>query len=146
MLTTACGRYCCKSLFALLIKNSPGCRRDFRVKMWGTSSPDDKLTGDLGTRGRHGRRSGCRRKAGKSSGQTSKVLNPRRSEYAFANGIGLGKTPVKSRPVDNSGSGRLDHSPVNPRTNVRVTSRLRLHTRERDCALRSQQVLRFAWR
>ncbi|SRR6266704_2529580 len=41
-------RYCCKSLFALLIKNSPGCRRDFRVKMWGTSSPDDKLTGDLG--------------------------------------------------------------------------------------------------
>jgi hypothetical protein len=42
------GRYCCKSLFALLIKNSPGCRRDFRVKMWGTSSPDDKLTGDLG--------------------------------------------------------------------------------------------------
>jgi hypothetical protein len=27
------GRYCCKSLFALLIKNSPGCRRDFRVKM-----------------------------------------------------------------------------------------------------------------
>src|SRR6266481_4550356 len=42
------GRYCCKSLFALVIKNFPGCRRDFRVKMWGTSSPDDKLTGDLG--------------------------------------------------------------------------------------------------
>src|SRR6266540_3676593 len=42
------GRLCCKSLFALVIKNSPGCRRDFRVKMWGTSSPDDKLTGDLG--------------------------------------------------------------------------------------------------
>ena len=41
-------RYCCKSLFALVIKNYPGCRRDFRVKMWGTSSPDDKLTGDLG--------------------------------------------------------------------------------------------------
>src|SRR6516164_9851073 len=41
-------RYCCKSLFALLIKNSPDCRRNFRVKMWGTSSPDDKLTGDLG--------------------------------------------------------------------------------------------------
>jgi hypothetical protein len=39
---------CCKSLFALVIKNSPGCRRDFRVKIWGTSSPDDKLTGDLG--------------------------------------------------------------------------------------------------
>ena len=35
-------------LFALVIKIVPGCRRDFRVKMWGTSSPDDKLTGDLG--------------------------------------------------------------------------------------------------
>src|SRR6516165_11935163 len=39
---------CCKSLFPRVIKNSPGCRRDFCVKMWGTSSPDDKLTGDLG--------------------------------------------------------------------------------------------------
>src|SRR3989441_10836271 len=46
LLTAGYGRYCCKSLFALGIKNSPGCRRDFRVKMWGTSSPDDKLTGD----------------------------------------------------------------------------------------------------
>jgi hypothetical protein len=45
---SAVGRLCCKSLFALVIKNSPGCRRAFRVKMWGTSSPDDKLTGDLG--------------------------------------------------------------------------------------------------
>src|SRR6266516_709801 len=26
-------RYYCKSLFALVTKNSPGCRRDFRVKM-----------------------------------------------------------------------------------------------------------------
>ena len=42
------GRFCCKSLFALVTKNSPGCRGDFRVKMWGTSSCDDKLTGDLG--------------------------------------------------------------------------------------------------
>src|SRR5262249_43373210 len=42
------GRFCCKSLFALTIKNSAGCRQDFCVKMWGTSSPDDKLTGDLG--------------------------------------------------------------------------------------------------
>src|SRR6516225_11864340 len=41
-------RLCCKSLFPLGIKNSPGCRRDFHVKMWGTSSPDDKLTGELG--------------------------------------------------------------------------------------------------
>jgi hypothetical protein len=40
-------RFCCKSLFAQVIKNFPGCRRDFRVKMWGTSSPDDKLTGGL---------------------------------------------------------------------------------------------------
>src|SRR5262245_44318591 len=45
---TGSGRLCCKSLFALVIKNFPGCRRDFRVKMWGTSSPTDKLTGDLG--------------------------------------------------------------------------------------------------
>src|SRR6266436_2262740 len=41
-------RYCCKSPFALVIKNSPGCRRDLRVKMWGTSSPDDELRGDFG--------------------------------------------------------------------------------------------------
>src|SRR5262249_11153931 len=38
---------CCKSLFALVIENSPGCRRDFRVKMWGTLSHDEKLTGEL---------------------------------------------------------------------------------------------------
>src|SRR5437870_9822429 len=48
MFGAAMCRYCCKSPFALLIKNSPGCRRDFRVKMWGTSWPDDKLTADLG--------------------------------------------------------------------------------------------------
>src|SRR5215471_798642 len=42
-----CLRYCCKSLFALLIKNSKGYRRDVRVNMWGTSSPDDKLVSDL---------------------------------------------------------------------------------------------------
>src|SRR6516162_717257 len=48
MLTAAWCRYCCKSLFALLVKNFPGCRRDFPVKMWGTSSPDDKLADDLG--------------------------------------------------------------------------------------------------
>jgi hypothetical protein len=45
---TACGRFCCKSLFALAIKISFGCTRDFRVKMWGTSSPEDKLAGDFG--------------------------------------------------------------------------------------------------
>src|SRR5256886_10590498 len=67
---SASGRYCCKSLFALLIKNSPGCRRDFRVKMWGTSSPDDKLTGDLGNvieGTRFGGRRSDRLMAGKSS-------------------------------------------------------------------------------
>src|SRR5262249_47777569 len=42
------GRYCCKSLFVLQIKNSAGCGCDFHVRMWGTSSPDDKLMGDLG--------------------------------------------------------------------------------------------------
>src|SRR5580704_9886197 len=47
-LYSAMCRFCCKSLFALLIKNSFGRRRDFRVEMWGTSSPEDKLTGDLG--------------------------------------------------------------------------------------------------
>ena len=31
-----------------MIKNFPGFRRDFRVKMWGTSSPEDKLADDLG--------------------------------------------------------------------------------------------------
>ena len=30
------------------MKISFGCTRDFRVKMWGTSSPEDKLAGDLG--------------------------------------------------------------------------------------------------
>src|SRR6516225_3864593 len=41
-------RFCCKSPFALVIKIYFGCTGDFRVKMWGTSSPDDKLTDDLG--------------------------------------------------------------------------------------------------
>jgi hypothetical protein len=45
---SAVGRFCCKSLFALVIKISFGCTREFRVKMWGTSSPEDKLAGDLG--------------------------------------------------------------------------------------------------
>jgi hypothetical protein len=48
LLTAGCGRFCCKSSFALVIKIYFGCTRDFRVKMWGTSSPDDKLTDDLG--------------------------------------------------------------------------------------------------
>jgi hypothetical protein len=40
-------RYCCKSPFALVIKISFGCTRDFHGKMWGTSSREDKLAGDL---------------------------------------------------------------------------------------------------
>jgi hypothetical protein len=31
-----------------VIKISFGCTRDFRVNIWGTSSPEDKLAGDLG--------------------------------------------------------------------------------------------------
>ena len=41
-------RFFCKSLFAQVIKNSPGFKRDFLVEMWGTC-PDEKLTGDLGS-------------------------------------------------------------------------------------------------
>ena len=51
-----------KVFFALVIKISFGCTRDFRVKMWGTSSPDDKLAGDLGNAivvSIDGRRSDC---------------------------------------------------------------------------------------
>jgi hypothetical protein len=40
-------RLCCKSRFALVVGNSAGRRCDFRVKMWGASSPHVKLTGDL---------------------------------------------------------------------------------------------------
>jgi hypothetical protein len=31
-----------------VIKISFGCTRDLRVKIWGTSSPEDKLAGGLG--------------------------------------------------------------------------------------------------
>ena len=41
------GRYCCKSLFAPLIEDFSGCRRGYRVSMWGTSSHGDELTGDF---------------------------------------------------------------------------------------------------
>jgi hypothetical protein len=43
-----CADIVAKVYFAQVTKNSPGRRRDVRVKMWGTSSPDHKLTGDLG--------------------------------------------------------------------------------------------------
>src|SRR6516164_9957602 len=49
LLRSPIGRFCCKSPFGLAIKNFQGFRRDFLVKMWGTSSPNDKLAGDLGT-------------------------------------------------------------------------------------------------
>ncbi len=45
---SALPRYCCKSRFAQVIKNSAGCRRVFGVKMWGDMSPRVKLTGDFG--------------------------------------------------------------------------------------------------
>ena len=45
---SAMPRYCCKSRFAQVIKNSAGCRRVFGVKMWGDMSPRVKLTGDFG--------------------------------------------------------------------------------------------------
>ena len=43
-----CADIVAKVFVALVSKNSPGRRREFRVKMWGTSLPEDKLTGDLG--------------------------------------------------------------------------------------------------
>src|SRR6516164_4090653 len=39
-----------KVLLHSVIKIYFGCTRDFRVKMWGTSSPDDKLTDTSVTR------------------------------------------------------------------------------------------------
>src|ERR1019366_5691159 len=47
---SAFGRYCCKSLFALLIKNSLGSRCDFGINMRGASSHSDELTGDFGNK------------------------------------------------------------------------------------------------
>src|SRR6476469_4038246 len=45
---SAFGAIVLQSLFAPLITNFSSCRRGFRVNMWGTSSPGDKLTGDFG--------------------------------------------------------------------------------------------------
>ena len=42
-----CSRLCCKSRFALVIKKSAGCRRDFRLRMWDGSSPHVRLTGEF---------------------------------------------------------------------------------------------------
>ena len=46
-LSPVCDRYCCKSRFAQVVKNSAGCGRRFRVKSCGTSSPQAKLIGDF---------------------------------------------------------------------------------------------------
>src|SRR5262245_3363003 len=47
-LTSAWCRYCCKSRFVPMIKNSAGRRFGFRVRMRGTSSPHLKHTGNFG--------------------------------------------------------------------------------------------------
>ena len=44
---SAIGRYCCKSLLALLIENFPGRRRGFGANMRGTLSLSDELTGEF---------------------------------------------------------------------------------------------------
>jgi len=41
-------RYCCKSLFARPMKNSPGRRRVDRIVIRGTPSIGDELTSDFG--------------------------------------------------------------------------------------------------
>src|SRR6266705_2706853 len=41
------GRFCCKTLFALLIENFSSRRRRYRANMWGTSLLGDELTGDF---------------------------------------------------------------------------------------------------
>src|ERR1019366_4130581 len=41
-------RLCCKSLFASPVTKFPSCRRDFRINIWGITSPGDELTGDFG--------------------------------------------------------------------------------------------------
>src|SRR6516225_1081824 len=41
---------CCKTLFAAVMQNSPGCRRDFRIKMWGDAIRIYKHANDDGFR------------------------------------------------------------------------------------------------
>ena len=64
---------------------SPGCTRDFRVKMWGTSSPGGKLAGDLGNvfeATRNGDRRSDRLLAGKlSSGNIGLLQQNRHFSY-----------------------------------------------------------------
>src|SRR6266516_3117576 len=116
---SASGRYCCKSLFALLIKNSPGCRRDFRVKMWGTSSPDDKLTGDLGNvieATQIGGRRSDRLMAGKLSPGNFGLLQQFLPEAAVSNRskqppYSITRSPDRRRQAASSGSRCREPSP-----------------------------------
>src|SRR5262249_16655451 len=69
--------------FPPLIKNSPGFKRDFGVKMWGTSSPDDKLAGDFGNvieATQIGGRQSNRFMAGKLSPANCRLLQQYRGE------------------------------------------------------------------
>ena len=52
-------RFCCKRCFVWSLKNSPGCRRGFRVKMRGASWLHAKLTYDFGKATQAIRISGC---------------------------------------------------------------------------------------
>src|SRR6266545_3503328 len=92
---TATGRLCCKSLFAPLIANISSYRRGFRVNMWGTSSPGDKLTGDFGNRPDAtsiSDRGLFRLLAGNLSPGVFRLLQhnlPARDSYTAANGVGI---------------------------------------------------------
>ena len=46
--TSALGRYCRKSLFALLMINSPSRRRGDLINVWGEASKSDELASDFG--------------------------------------------------------------------------------------------------
>src|ERR1700738_2694080 len=72
-LCTRLCRFRCKSLFALVIKISFGCTRDFRVNIWGTSLLKIKLAGDLGN----------------VIGATS--IGGRRSDFFYSKKIGAGQ-------------------------------------------------------
>src|SRR5215471_21287222 len=102
MRMSAFGRYCCKSLFALRIKNSAGCGCDFHVKMWGTSSPGDKLMGDLGNvievtqiGGRREDRLMARKLSSSNFGLLQQYL-PKADKCTAADGISI-RSPVGRR-------------------------------------------------
>jgi hypothetical protein len=90
-----------KVFFALVIKISFGCTRDFRVNMWGISLPEDKLAGDLGNvigaTSIGGRRSDFfySKKIGAEQFGTFATISARKSRI----GIALGKSAVRGKPV-----------------------------------------------